>query len=88
MEQEGKIKLTPKQKEVVRKLRDGYSLFENTITPGAKWQISKNTTWSSNWGNVHGVVINGLSGLIQGQRINTGVFRYQLTELGRKINID
>jgi len=45
------MKLSEKQKAVIIKLRSGLFLFENVVTPGAKWCIG-NTF--GKWGNVHG----------------------------------
>lgn len=78
------MKLTKKQKEVIIKLRNGNFLFENVITPGAKWCIGKDY---SQWGNVHGAVVAGLaeSELLYFKWENAAVKRYSLTGSGQTL---
>lgn len=78
--------LSTKQKEVITKLRSGYFLYENVVTPGARWCLVKSEQ-SYNWGNVNGNVIYKIMHLLKGERLHLGCFEYKLTELGNEIKL-
>lgn len=74
------IKLSKKQKEVIRRMKvDGDFIWENVITPGAKWCIGKRF---DKWGNVNGRVMNGIMHLLAKEKINISVYRYSLNQEG------
>lgn len=84
-----KIKLTPKQKEVIIKMRDGFFIFKNLVTPMAAYDLSKDC--AMDWGSVHGQIVSGLwkHGLIEDadDKVNFAVTKYRLTELGKSIEL-
>lgn len=79
------VKLSKEQKKVIKLMREGYYIFENVITPGAKWSIGKD--FEGKWGNIHGTVVNGLGDLIVGQKINMAVKMYSLSTKGQIIEL-
>lgn len=79
-------RLSKKQKEVMRKMQSGYFLYENRITPGARWSLSK-IKGNYQWGNVNGNTIASLMHLLQGRREHIGCFVYELTELGKIVDL-
>lgn len=82
------VKLSDNQKEVIKLMRKCYFLYENRITPGARWSLGKFKD-RYQWGNVNGNVINKLvkANLIEGTRYNTACWAYSLTTLGKTIQI-
>jgi sulfur relay (sulfurtransferase) DsrC/TusE family protein len=86
MAKEKKIVLSEKQKDVIRLMREGYFLYENRVTPGARWSLSKYKN-SYNWGSVNGNVIAKINHLIEGRREHTACFVYELTERGKNIKL-
>lgn len=75
------IKLSKRQLDLIRKMKDGNFLFENCVTPGAKWLIGKDFSLGR-WGNVHGVVVNGIMHLIASEKVNFSVRKYSLNQQG------
>jgi hypothetical protein len=81
----GKVKLNKKQSEILIRMKtNGDFIFENTVTPGARWCIGK--TWG-NWGNVHGSVVSGIKPFLLSEIVNTGVYRYSLNTAGIELPI-
>lgn len=79
------MKFTENQKELIYKLRSGYSLFKNKVTPGAQWYIGQSTSYK--WGNIHGTIVNGISDYLKEEKVDFAVSRYALTELGKTIQL-
>lgn len=81
------IKLTPKQKEVVLKMQEGYFIYKNLITPMAAYDLSKDC--AMNWGSIHGQIVTRLlrAKIIEDadEKVNFAVAKYQLTESGRQL---
>lgn len=80
------MKLTPKQKEVITLLREGHFLYENKITPGARFCITP-TEGGYRWGNVNGNVIMKIMPLLTESTPHTGVREHKLNELGKTIEL-
>lgn len=79
------LRMTDKQKEVIGLLRLGYYLFENTVTPNAKWSLTKHGNYE--WGSINGHIVNGILKLLKAEKINIAIRRYFLNELGETIEL-
>lgn len=83
------MKLSEKQKAVIKWLQYGYFLYENKVTPGAKWSLGK-FEGNYRWGSVNGTVVNKLNdyGLISPLPKKTfAVQQWAITELGKTIDL-
>ncbi len=81
-----KLKLSKKQKDVIRRMREGHFIWENLVTPGAKWGLWNG--FGGHWGNIHGKVVSGVLPLLTASRYNLAVKKYELNELGKTIELD
>ncbi len=81
-------KITTAGKEVILRIREGYFLYENRVTPGARWSLGKNKG-NYRWGSVNGNIIDKLLKLelLTGQIEHTACYIYTLTELGKTIEL-
>lgn len=80
------LKLSDKQKEVIQRLRESYFLYENRVTPGARWSLGKFEK-QYRWGSVNGNVIDKIKNLIEEKTLHFGVSVWTLNELGKTIKI-
>lgn len=83
---DAKIKLTDKQKEVIKLMREGYFLYKNNVTSGAMWSLGK-YEGNYRWGNINGNVILKISGLLTPKKKDIAVTQYHLTLLGKTIKL-
>lgn len=79
-----KIKLTYNQKKVLWLMSRGAFIFENTVTPGAKWYIGNDSNYK--WGNIHGKVIKPLLSFMDKKIINIAVNKYCLNDEGKRLD--
>lgn len=81
------MKLSIIQKETIKLMREGNFIFENLITRGARCAIGKEV--NGNWGNIHSSIMNQLlnHGLIMGNKLNIAIRVYQLTTIGKTIEL-
>ena len=82
----GKIKLSKKQKDLILALRAGAFLYENKVTPAAKWCLGTDFKMQE-WGNVHGANVKKVLPLLSKERYNTAVDKYVLNDEGKSIEL-
>lgn len=80
------MKLTAKQKEVILKMRDGVPYYFNGVTTVRPYSEGD---YGSSANPVHGATLLSMekAGLITKHRHNIAIYQYQLTELGKTIEL-
>jgi hypothetical protein len=78
--------LTQQQRNVIQELREGKDYFYNSVTnyrPHTRYEYGQKAEM------VHGTIMKKLEvlELIQKAQINTAIYQYSLTELGKTIKL-
>ncbi len=80
------MKLSDKHKGVIKAMRKGAYLFENTVTSSARFCLGATF---NRWGNIDGRAVISLinTEFLIRKRENIAINRYELTELGKTIEL-